>query len=79
MRVRLSPERRTALGDVLRDLFKSEFDEEISEFRAAQIVDLFVRELGPLAYNQGVRDAATYVQEKLADIEGDVYEPQADG
>jgi uncharacterized protein (DUF2164 family) len=25
-------------------------------------------------YNQGVRDAAGFVQEKLADIEGEVYE-----
>jgi uncharacterized protein (DUF2164 family) len=33
-----------------------------------------VRELGPPVYNQGVRDAASFIQARLADIEGDVYE-----
>jgi Uncharacterized conserved protein len=33
-----------------------------------------VRELGPPVYNQGVRDAAGYIQAKLADIDGEVYE-----
>ena len=54
--------------------YREEFDETLSEFRAAVILDFFVRELGPPVYNQGVRDAAGYVQEKLVDIEGEVYE-----
>jgi uncharacterized protein (DUF2164 family) len=27
-------------------------------------------------YNQGVRDACGYVQDKLADIEGEIHEPE---
>ena len=50
------------------------FDEPISPFRAEGLLDFFVRELGPQVYNQGVRDAAAFVQEKLTDIEGEVYE-----
>jgi len=38
--------------------------------------DFFVRELGPPVYNQGVRDAARYVQEQLADIDGEIYEDE---
>jgi uncharacterized protein (DUF2164 family) len=30
-------------------------------------------------YNQGVRDAAAYMQEKLADIEGEIYERERPG
>jgi uncharacterized protein (DUF2164 family) len=33
-----------------------------------------VRELGPPIYNQGVHDATGFMQQKLADIEGEVYE-----
>ncbi len=62
------------LLDAIMRFYRDEFDEPLSEFRAATLLDFFVRELGPPVYNQGVRDAAGYVQEKLMDIEGEVYE-----
>ena len=74
MRIRLSPERRAILLRAIKAHFVAEFDEPISDFRADGLIDFFVRELGPPVYNQGVRDAAGYLQAKLADIEGDVYE-----
>jgi uncharacterized protein (DUF2164 family) len=74
MKIRLSPDRRAALIESLTAYFASEFDEPISGFRAEALLDFFVRELGPPVYNQGVRDAAAFVQAKLADIEGEVYE-----
>ncbi len=74
MRIRLSDERRAALRQAVQAYAATEFDEELSDFRADGLVDLFVRELGPPVYNQGVRDASAYVQEKLLDIEGDIFE-----
>ena len=76
MRIRLSEERRGSLVDAVERYFRSEFDEELSDFRANGLVDLFVAELGPPVYNQGVRDASAYVAEKLQDIEGEVFEPE---
>jgi len=76
MRVRLSDERKATLGRLLRQYFEDHFDEEISDFRAEGLIDFFVRELGPPVYNQGVRDACAYMQEKLTDVEGEVYEPE---
>ncbi len=76
MRISLAPERRAALVDAVQRYFEDEFDEQLSDFRAEALVDLFVRELGPPVYNQGVRDAAGFVAEKLADIEGEVYEQE---
>lgn len=74
MRIRLDPDRRSMLLDAIIRFHREEFDEPLSEFRAANLLDFFVRELGPPVYNQGVRDAADYVQEKLLDIEGEVFE-----
>ena len=74
MRIRLSDERRKTLLRSINQYFAEHFDEPISDFRAQGLLDFFVRELGPPVYNQGVRDAASYVQEKLTDIEGEVYE-----
>jgi uncharacterized protein (DUF2164 family) len=74
MRIKLSADRRAALLRSVKEHFAAEFDEPLSDFRASALLDFFVRELGPPVYNQGVRDAAGYVQQKLADIEGEVTE-----
>jgi uncharacterized protein (DUF2164 family) len=74
MRIRLSDDRRAALIRALKNHFDDEFDEPLSEFRAQGLIDFFVRELGPPVYNQGVRDACAAMQQKLGDLEGEVYE-----
>ena len=74
MRIRLSDERRAQLLTSLKHYFDAEFDDPLSDFRAEGLLDFFVRVLGPPLYNQGVRDAASFMQNKLADIEGEVYE-----
>jgi uncharacterized protein (DUF2164 family) len=74
MRIKLSLERRASLLSAIKRHFSAEFDDELSDFRAAGLLDFFVRELGPAVYNQGVRDASSYLQAKLADIDGEVYE-----
>lgn len=77
MRIRLSDDRRKALLDAIRRWVRDEWDEELSDFRAEALLDFFVAELGPPVYNQGVRDASAYVEAKLADIEGEIFEPEA--
>ena len=74
MRIRLSPERRATLLHALKAHVTAEFDEPLSDFRAMALIDFFVRELGPHVYNQGVRDAAAFLQEKLADLDGEICE-----
>ncbi|HZI82004.1 MAG TPA: DUF2164 domain-containing protein [Vicinamibacterales bacterium] len=76
MRIHLSDDRRARVLAALKRHFDEEFDDPISDFRANGLLDLFLRELGPGVYNQGVRDACGYVQEKLADIEGEIHEPE---
>ena len=77
MRIRLSPERRAGLLSAIKEYFSAEFDESLSDFRAEGLLEFFVRELGPPVYNQGVRDAASFIQEKLTDIDGEVSEPES--
>ena len=77
MRIRLSPERRIDLLRALKEHFAAEFDDQLSDFRAEALLDFFVRHLGPPVYNQGVRDASGFMQQKLADIEGEITEFEA--
>ena len=76
MNITLAPDRRARLTALLQTLFSREFDEELSEFRAAEIVDLMLRTLGPAVYNQAVQDVRAQLQSRLDDLEGEVY---ADG
>jgi uncharacterized protein (DUF2164 family) len=76
MRIRLTDERRELLLRSIKQYYAEELDEEISDFRAGELLDFFVRELGPPVYNQAVQDVLAFLQEKLSDLEGDLYEPE---
>jgi uncharacterized protein (DUF2164 family) len=63
-------------ADMLRALqasYASDMDETLSDFRAAQILDLMLKTLGPGIYNQAVQDVRAHLQSKLDDLDGDVY------
>ncbi len=76
MRIELSEDRRADFKEKLQSLSQSEFDEELSDFRAEAILALFMTTLGPAVYNQAVQDARAYFQRKLDDLDGETY---ADG
>lgn len=76
MTVRIDDIRREALMARLRSFFLEEFDEELSPFRAAQVLDFFLETLGPQVYNQAVQDARGFMQQKLDDLDGDLYMPE---
>ena len=59
----------------LRKYFSSELDQELSELRARLLLDYFIKEIAPLAYNQGVTDAGEYFRARLEDLPATVFEP----
>lgn len=73
MTIRIADERRAELVAGLKGFFKHEFDEDISSFRAEQLLNYFLTTLGPGVYNQAVQDARAYMQSRLDDLEGEVY------
>ena len=76
MRIELSGERRERITLGLQQLFRDELDHELSDFQAGLVLEFFVRELGAPVYNQAIRDAHGFVEEKLQDLEGEFYEPE---
>ncbi len=76
MRIELSDERKADFRNQLQALFRDEFDEDLSEFRADEVLALFLKTLGPAVYNQAVQDVRAHFQTRLDDLEGEVY---ADG
>jgi len=74
--VKLDESRREQLASRLRAFYTEEFDEELTAFRADQILDFFLASLGPPIYNQAVQDARGFMLRKLDDLDGEVHEPE---
>ncbi len=70
---KLDDERRARLLSDLQSFFLDELDEELSAFRAEQILDFVLSSAGPEIYNQAVQDARKYMQDKLDDLEATVF------
>ena len=76
MQLKLDDTRRSDLVRQLRGFFAEEFDEEVSEFRAEQLLDFFLEAIGPPIYNQAVQDARGFIMRKLDDLDGEVHLPE---
>ncbi len=77
MSIEIDDDRRAQFLKQMQGFYLDEFDEALSEFRAVKTLDFFLEALGPQVYNQAIQDARRYMQEKLDDIEGEVF--RADG
>ena len=77
MAIALDDARRERLIASLQEFYRQEFDEDLSGFRSEQILDFFLRALGPQVYNQAVQDARGFLQRSLDDLDGEVYESES--
>lgn len=77
MDISLSDERRDQLLLALEGFYLENFEEQLSRFRAEQILDFMLTSLGPPIYNQAVQDARVFMQRKLDELDGEVYAPSA--
>ena len=75
-RIKLSDERRAELVALIQYFVRTEFDQELSEFQARQLLDFFLRHLGAPVYNQAVQDVRGFFQAKLEDLDVEFYEPE---
>lgn len=76
MRIKLSDDRKTGITNALVGYFSSEFDEELSDYRAAGIVDFMLRQIGPSQYNQAITDVRKYMAAKIDELDTGFYEPE---
>ena len=76
VRIELSEQRRRDLLAAIRAFYRERFDLDIGDLKARFLLEFFLAALGPPVYNQGVRDATSFVQDKLLDLEGEIHEPE---
>ncbi|MEO7191273.1 MAG: DUF2164 domain-containing protein [Vicinamibacterales bacterium] len=76
MTLKIDGGRRQQLIDRIQAFFREEFDDDLSRFRAEQVLDFVAAAVGPQIYNQAVQDARKFMQQRLDDIDGEVREPE---
>lgn len=58
----------------LQKFCQEELEVELSDLRARFLLDYFMKEVAPFAYNRGVKDAETYLRARVEDLSGVCYE-----
>ena len=53
---------------------REELDHEIGELQAKLLLEYVLKEIGPFAYNQGVRDAEDYLRLRIEDLQGTCFQ-----
>ena len=74
MPLKLQGEPRKKAVQSIMHYFSKELEQEIGELQAGFVLDYFLSELAPIAYNQGVADARRYLEEKMEDLSGTCFE-----
>ncbi len=77
MTIELSPDARDQLIAQIRAYLNEHFDQELGELGARLFLDFLLPKIAPTIYNLAIRDAQAYLQERLEDMEAQLWEPEA--
>jgi uncharacterized protein (DUF2164 family) len=69
MKIKLSPQQKTLLRQKLIAMFRDDFEEELSDFKADQILDAFIEKLGPGIYNAAIEEMKIYLMNQIEDLD----------
>jgi uncharacterized protein (DUF2164 family) len=66
------PQRVAAIQSIQR-YFEENLSEPIGELPAGLLLNFFLEEIGPLVYNSAIQDAQTRMQQRVADLNGELF------
>jgi uncharacterized protein (DUF2164 family) len=73
MNIEISKQTRTQAIASLQRYFQENMPEPIGDLSAGLLLNFFIEEVGPVIYNQAVTDAQTRLQQRVADLTGELY------
>ena len=76
MAIELDKERKERIVRAIQSHFAEKLDQEIGHLAAELLLEFFVKQIGPAIYNQAVKDAQAFLQDKLMDLDGVLYQPE---
>jgi uncharacterized protein (DUF2164 family) len=57
----------------LQRYFDENMPEPLGDLSAGLLLNFFLEEVGPAVYNQAIRDAQARIQQRAADLDGELY------
>ena len=76
MTIELSKQTRAGAITSIQRYFEENMPEPIGNLGAGLLLNYFLEEIGPAIYNQAIADAQTRIQQRLADLEGELLTPE---
>ena len=73
MTIKLPREEKEQIIDSVKAYFEQERSESIGDLAAEQLIDYMMQELGPYIYNKAVADARVLINEKMNQMEDEMY------
>lgn len=71
--IEISKQARAAAIASIQRYFEENMTEPIGELPAGLLLNFFVEEIGPVVYNHAIRDAQQRMQQRVSDLDGEVY------
>ena len=69
----LSKQARTAAIVSIQRYFQENLSGPIGDLPAGLLLNFFLEDVGPVIYNQAISDAQTRLQQRVADLSGELY------
>jgi uncharacterized protein (DUF2164 family) len=76
MTITLTKEARAQAVASIERYFLENMDEKIGNIAAGGLLGFFLEELGPLVYNQAVAEVQERLQQRVSEIDIEVYEEE---
>jgi uncharacterized protein (DUF2164 family) len=76
MQIELDKNNLKLLKGKIRTYFLKEHEDSVGDLKAEMIMEFFIRELGPQIYNQALKDAQAFMQDKLIDLDVTLSVPE---
>ena len=76
MAITLPPDARKQALASLKQYLSENLAEDAGDLQASLLLDYILKEIGPTIYNRAIQDAQTYLQDRVADLEGVCHEKE---
>ena len=76
MPITLSKDALARLTPSVQRFFAEELETDLGEMKVSPVLSYVLKEVGPLIYNQAIRDAEQFIAQRVADLEAACYEKE---
>ena len=71
--IELSKQARSEAIASIQRYFEENMPERIGELPAGLLLNFFIEEVGPVIYNHAISEAQTHMQQRVSDLNGELY------